>query len=145
MAINTRAKRQSATGMRPFHKAILPDGTIDASDRVHLCWGYSGIAIAEAGEGAFSGQEGFYPYIFQEMMIRYRIPPMEMQTLAGILIGEKTSNQALAGLIKGDKTLIQTLAGYVELGKIREQTLAGTLFRAASFGSRSSSYRALLT
>ena len=45
MAIDTRARRMSVTGRKPFHKAILPDGTIDASDRAHIAWLYSGISL----------------------------------------------------------------------------------------------------
>jgi len=46
MAIDTRAKRQSAAGLKPFKKTLIPDGTIDAWDRTHIACLYRGIAVA---------------------------------------------------------------------------------------------------
>ena len=45
MAIDTAAKRRSAASRKPILKAPIPDGTIDASDRAHIAWLYSGISI----------------------------------------------------------------------------------------------------
>lgn len=49
MAIDTAAKRRSAAAIKPIHKGgIIPDGTIDASDRATIAWLYSGISIVSA-------------------------------------------------------------------------------------------------
>jgi hypothetical protein len=53
MAIDTAAKRVSSLD----HEAVwaaglpLPDGTIDAADRQHSLWTYSGLAAGEATSG----------------------------------------------------------------------------------------------
>lgn len=48
MAIDSRLKRQSVAGLKPFKKAPLPDGTIAAVDRVLIACLYCGIAIQAA-------------------------------------------------------------------------------------------------
>lgn len=45
MAIDSRVKRQSAAGIKPFKKVILPDGTLSAADRVQIACLYCGITI----------------------------------------------------------------------------------------------------
>lgn len=44
--MNTRSKRASSAGiLLPFLlHPVAPDGTIDAGDRQHIAWNYSGIA-----------------------------------------------------------------------------------------------------
>lgn len=40
MAIDTQTKRRACN----YHILPVPDGTIGAADREHVCWIYSGIA-----------------------------------------------------------------------------------------------------
>jgi len=42
MAIDTEAKRKAAAGLKPFKKILIPDGTIDATDRMQIACLYSG-------------------------------------------------------------------------------------------------------
>jgi len=41
MAIDTEQKRRAASGIKPFHKSILPDGMIDVNDRRQIACLYS--------------------------------------------------------------------------------------------------------
>lgn len=47
MAVDTAAKRYSLVGLAAPVPSLLPipDGTVEAADRAHLLWLYSGIAL----------------------------------------------------------------------------------------------------
>ena len=50
MAIDSEDKRRSATQMPWMHIAPVPDGTIDAQDRIHATGYYAGITVGEGDE-----------------------------------------------------------------------------------------------
>jgi len=85
MAIDTRNKRASAIGIGlPFRAAYpAPDSTIDASDRLHVAFLYSGIA---AGAGA---EPQYYPTRFLQGTF----------TRIAALIGSKIGQQRITGTI----------------------------------------------
>lgn len=57
--LDTRSKRASSVGiLLPFVLApVLPDATIDAVDRPHIAWSYSGITAAAPDV------DGFFIYL----------------------------------------------------------------------------------
>jgi len=61
MAVDTRAKRQSAQGFGILALAVglVPDGTIGAADRIHATGWYAGITVSAAAAVAASKNELF--------------------------------------------------------------------------------------
>ena len=53
MAIDTRAKRQSAAQVgAPLPPSVLPDGSLNAADRSQIGWTYRGIAVTTPPSGS---------------------------------------------------------------------------------------------
>ena len=58
--MNTRSKRASAAQMlMPWNRnPVLPDGTLGAGDRAHVCWMYSGLTLPDGSGGGGAGGAG---------------------------------------------------------------------------------------